>query len=81
MRRIVLSSVARLAVRYYFTFSYIRHDFREKTLLNVTRMFCFSLQRLSESCLILRRIQRDIVINVHRLHVKYLLFSSGFNET
>ena len=33
MRRIVLSSVARQAVRYYFTFSHIQHDFREKNVV------------------------------------------------
>ena len=29
----------------------------------------------------LRRTERDIVINVKRLHVKYPLFLSDFNET
>ena len=34
--------------------------------LNIKCVFWFSLQRLSQICLILRRIQRDILINVHR---------------
>jgi len=36
---------------------------------------------LSETFFILRRIRRDVTINLHRLHVKYQLFWSGFNET
>jgi hypothetical protein len=35
----------------------------------------------SETFLILRRIQRDIVINVQSLHVKYPSFLSDFSET
>jgi hypothetical protein len=37
-----------------------------KKLLNIKCAFWFSLQLLSETFLILRRIQRDIIINVHR---------------
>ena len=44
-------------------------------------MFWFSLQLVLETFLILRIIQRDIVINVKSLHVKYPLFFSDFNET
>ena len=40
-------------------------DFRKKILLNTNCVFWFSLQLLSETFLILRRTQRDIVINVH----------------
>jgi hypothetical protein len=36
---------------------------------------------MSETFLIRRRMQRDIVINVKGLYVKYLLFLSHFNET
>jgi hypothetical protein len=41
-------------------------------------VFWFSLQIVSETYPILRRIQRDIIINVHgsSLHIKYLLFLS-----
>jgi len=35
-------------------------------LLNIKYVFCFSLQLLSVTFLILRRIQRDIIINVYR---------------
>ena len=37
-----------------------------KELLNIKRVFWFPVQLLSVTFLILRRIQRDIVINVHR---------------
>jgi hypothetical protein len=43
-------------------------------------VFHFFLQISSEIFLILRRIQRDSIINVHRSFVKYTLFLSGFNE-
>ena len=40
-----------------------------------------STQLLSETYLILKRIQHNIIINDTDLHVKHLLFSSHFNET
>jgi hypothetical protein len=36
---------------------------------------------LSKPFLCLRRIQQGIIVKVHRLHVKYLIFLSDFNET
>jgi hypothetical protein len=44
--------------------------FAEKKLFNVKCEFRFSLQLLSETFLILRRIQRDAIINVHRSSCK-----------
>jgi len=49
-------------------------------------VFCFALQHLSETFLILRRIQRDIIILLLSymcivVHVQYPIFLSGFNET
>jgi len=41
-----------------------RYDFREK-LLSIKHVFSFSQQLLSETFLILRRIQRDVIIRVH----------------
>ena len=43
-------------------------------------MYRFSLQLLSEKFLILKIIQRDIIM-YNDLHVKYLLFFSDFNQT
>ena len=53
----------------------------EKNLLNIKCVFWFSLQLLSETFLILRRIQRDTIKMYMGLHVKYPLFLSNFNET
>jgi len=43
--------------------------------------FWFSQKLLSEIFLIVRRTERDIIINVQNLHVIYPLFLSDFNET
>jgi hypothetical protein len=80
MRSIILSSVACLALLYVSTLSHKRHDFRKK-LLNIKCVFWFFLQLLSETFLILRRIQRDIIINVHRSLCKVPLLLSDFNES
>jgi len=84
MRSIILSSLACLALLYFSTLSHKRHDFREKKmLLNIKRVFWFSLQLLSETFLILRRIQRDIIINVQRssweVLVIFVIFSWHLN--
>jgi hypothetical protein len=50
-------------------------------LWNIKCVFWFSLQLLSKTFLLLKRIYRDIVINVKRLHAEYPLFLSDFNET
>ena len=77
MRHIVTSSVAPLSPPYSSTLSH----FSKKKLLNIKCVVWFSLQRLSKTFLILKRIWRDIVINVKSLYVKYSLFLSDFNET
>ena len=51
-----------------------------KTLLNMKRVFWFSLQILSETFLRLRRVQRNIVINVQHLHEKYLFLWTDCKE-
>jgi len=63
---IILSSVACLAVPYLSTLSHKRHDFREKKLLYIKCVFWVSLQFLSETFLILRGIQGDVIKNVYR---------------
>ena len=52
-----------------------------KKLPNKKNMnFGFSLQISSETFLILRIIQRDIILYVYKCYVKYPLFSSYFND-
>jgi hypothetical protein len=52
-----------------------------KMLLNIKCVFLFPLQLLSEIFLILRRIQRDVIINVHTSSCKVPLLLSDFNVT
>ena len=52
-----------------------------KKLLNIKHLFWISLQPLSKTFLIVRRIQRDIVINVETSRVMYPLFLSDCNKT
>jgi hypothetical protein len=68
MRRILLSSVACLDLPYFPTLSQKRHDFLKK-LFNTKCVFLLSPQFSSQKFLTLRRIKRDIAINV-RLHGK-----------
>ena len=64
MSRIILLSVASLAVPYFSTLSGKRHDFWGKKLLIIKCVFGFPLKLLSGTFIIVRRIQRDIVIDV-----------------
>ena len=56
MHHIILSSVACLALSYFTTLSYERHDFR-KNIIEYKRVFIFPTN-LSETILNLRRTQR-----------------------
>jgi hypothetical protein len=76
----VLSSVTYLARPYFSTLFHKQQDFRNKSLK--LKIICwFSLQILSETFVILRRIPRDNVINFHRSSLRYPLLFSGFNKT
>jgi hypothetical protein len=61
----ILLSVTCLAVTYFSTLSHKRHDFRGKKLLNTKCVFWFSLLYLSETFLILRRNERDMIKNIY----------------
>jgi len=62
---ITLSSVACLALQYFSALSHKRHDLR-KELLNI-KCVCFDFLYifLFETFVILRRIKRDMIINVY----------------
>jgi hypothetical protein len=60
---IAICCLSGCTVFFFFKLCHKRHDFREK-LLDIIRVFGFSLQSLSEILLILRRVQWDIIIRV-----------------
>ena len=51
-----------------------------KMFLNIKCVFWFSLQSLSETFLVLRRIHRDTIVNVHRSSCKVPVILSYFNS-
>jgi len=58
----ILSSVASSAVHYFSTLSHKRHDFRK--VLDLTMGLLVFSKLLSETCLSLRRTERDVIRNV-----------------
>ena len=55
---------------------------RKQKLMNIKCVFWFSLQLLSETFLILRRNERDVIkIYIYWVSFKVALFLSDFNET
>ena len=68
-RRFLSSSAISPALQHLSTLSHTRRDFRT-ALLNIKRLPSFSLQILSETFLALKRIQRYIIINLHRSSCK-----------
>ena len=80
MHRVLLSSVTCPALQYFSALSPKRFDFRKNITQYKMCLFIFSTP-LSEICLFLRRIQRDIVINKHRSSSKMCLFLSDFDKS
>ena len=75
--RILLLSVACLSLPYFSALSPIRHDYRKKNF-NTKCEFSFFLQPFSETFRILRRIQQDAIINIHKTSYKALFIFVGF---
>ena len=64
MRPVISSSSACLTLPYVPTLYHKWHNFRKNNIEH-KNVFWFSLQVLSAACLILKRNQQDITINVH----------------
>ena len=78
---IIFSFVAYLAIPCFPTLSKKGTIFFKKWL-NTKCVFRFSLQHLSETFRILRRIKRDVIKKIYiGLRVKYPIFSPDFNKT
>jgi len=77
----MLSSVATPAVQYFSTLSHKRHDFREKKKVTEHELcvliFCTAFF-FSKDFLILKAIQRDIIINVLRYLCKVPVIFAKF---
>jgi hypothetical protein len=81
MRRIVLSSVACLALQYFSTLSQKRYDFRKKVMEHKMCVFIFSVTfgwNIYYSKKKLSEVWSKVYIG---LYVKYRLFVWDFNET
>jgi hypothetical protein len=65
MRRVILSSVACAALSYFSTLSHKRHDFRKKVTVHKMCVLIFFT-----TFLVLRRLERDVIINVHSYSCK-----------
>jgi len=79
--RIILLSVACLALPYFSTLFRKPHDLRKKVCWTYN-VFWFSPQLLFETFLILRRTQRDVInVDRRRSSSKYSLFLLDFNQT
>ena len=76
---IILSSVASLALTYFSTLSHKWHDFWKKGTGQKMCFFYFLYN--TETSLILRRIQPDVIINVHKSSCKVHVIMSDFNKT
>ena len=64
----ILSSAAFPALRYFYTLSHKRHDFRKKKSMNIKCVFRVSLQLLSETFHILRKTERDVIHKMYHHH-------------
>jgi hypothetical protein len=69
--------VACLFLPHFSTLSHKRHDFRKKATEHKMRVLIFSTT-LSETYVAIRRIQRDIIINIHSFSCKVSVILVSF---
>jgi hypothetical protein len=81
MHHIILPSVACPAVPYFSTLCHKIHENISKKVIEHKMCVSIFSTSLATPFSTLRRIERDMVINVHSIYVKYPLFVSDFNET
>ena len=80
MRLIILSYVARPALPLISVVSHKQHDFSKKIIEH--KMYAsISTAKFSEAFLILRRIKRDIIINVHGFPGRVPVIFSDVNKS
>jgi hypothetical protein len=80
MRRVILSSMVCVTLPCSSASSYNAHGYRKEFIEHKMRVW-FPLQRLSGTFLIIRRLQRDIIINVHRSSHKLPVILATFQQT
>jgi len=76
---VILSFVVFPVVQYFYTFSHKRRDFRQNKLLCIN--VCFDILYNFETFLILRRTERDMVMNVCWFSCKVTLILVRFQWT
>jgi len=77
--RTILSFVACPALQNFPTLPHKRHNYRKKKVIEHKMCFDF-LRNLFKTFVILRRIRRDVTINVHRSSYKLAFILADFNE-
>ena len=77
MRSIILSSVVCLALPHFSTLSHRQHGYQRR-VIRYKRFASIFSTALPDTFLILRRIKRDVIINVCRSLCKILVILVGF---
>jgi len=80
MRFIILQSVVRLGLQYYFTSSHKRHAFRKTIYLTSKAYFNFNYKICLKNFSLLDRFCEIFSYTYIGLHVNYQLFLSDFNK-
>ena len=79
--RLITLSAMFLDLPYFSTLFHKRHDFRGKNIIEHKMCVLISLQPLSETFLILRRIEENMIKSVHNFSFKGPVIFPDFNGT